>query len=121
MATTSEIATGWLRVSSQLGGDHHREVLDQSAQHQKRRAAGPDDHGGADVDELRHRRGQHLGDLEAAAQMLGAVVARALQAAEVDGARHAGAGHRVAEGARGAPVAGGEVLLGAGPPIECTR
>ena len=119
--TTSAIATGCERVSTQRGRDHDRQARHQVAEHLERGAALPDDHRRAHVDELRHPLAQQLRDLVAGAQVLGGVLARRAEPAEVDHALDAGLARRLAEVHGRLAVAAGEVVVAEPRPIEWIR
>ena len=110
--TTSPIATGCERVSTQRGvimtGRRRHEV----AKHLERGASLPDDHRRAHVDELRDALAQQLGDLVAGAQVLGGVLARRAEPAEVDDALDARLARGLAEVDGRLAVAAGEVVVG---------
>ena len=89
---------------------HQRQPLDEVAQHLERRAARPDHHRGAHVDELGDALAQQLRDLVAGAQVDRGVGAGRPEAAQVDDALDAGGARRLAEVDRGGAVALGEVV-----------
>ena len=57
-STTSSMAIGWVRVSHPARRDHHRQPVDQRADHLERGAAGADHDRGAQLDGGDARRGQ---------------------------------------------------------------
>ncbi len=91
--------------------DHHRQALDEVLEDVVGGAAGADDHRRAHVHEpVAEPRPQQLGDLVAAAQVLGVLGA---EPAEVDHPLDAGVGRRLGEVDRRLAVLGGEVAAAA--------
>ena len=90
------------------GADHHRQPLDQRADHLERQAAGSDDDRGAELDDRYARFAQRLSRFQAALQMCRQGIRVVAESSEIDDAAHAGPGGGAAEVGGGLPIERGK-------------